>query len=152
MLQDHCRARKLKSCKGCAEFQLMSDQHQRQWLQGVERVGRGWGTSPTAPQVQLALYLTVMRDSSRPRELKPHLGLKISFLFPTKAAVRPHAQQAQAGRSSAPVLPLCTLSNQGAPFPGGGMTPVGLRVSACLGSALQESELLGPVEVSWNVS
>lgn len=105
----------------------------------------------TAAQVQQALYLPTVSDSSRPIELKPHLGLKI-FVFPTKAAVRPHAWQAGAGRSSAPVLPLCTLSNQGVPFCGGGMTPVRLRVGACLGSALQRPGLLGPMEVSWNVS
>lgn len=100
-------------------------------------------TIPTAAQVQQALYLTMMRDSSRPRELKPHLGLKIFFLFLTKAAVRPHAWQAGAGKNSAPVLPLCTLSNQGFPFRGGVKTTVRLRVSACLGSALQRP----PVEV-----
>lgn len=47
----------------------------------------------------------------------------------------------------------CTHSQiRGLPFRGGGMTPIRLRVSTCLGSALQGPGLLGPVEVSWNVS
>lgn len=126
------RVRKLKSCKGSAEPQPVPAQPRRQWLQDVERMGRGWGTGPTAPQPQLALQprtcltvpcltvprLAMPRDSSflpPNAELKPHLGLKKTNFphFPLRQWRDRLPGKRRAERGSAPVLPACPLSNRG---------------------------------------